>query len=93
MILSHYGVLQVILNGFVIAAKKWLIIALTNNFSKHITEHPPSTPLTAAQPAMQIPDAELRFLGWQDKTNSHLRAIFDDFCDSSELGMRYVQKI
>lgn len=34
---------------------------------------------------------EIVFLGWQDgAVPAHLRAMFDDFCDSSELGMRYV---
>lgn len=75
-----------------IATGKWLIIALTNNFSKHITDHPNSTSLTAVQLPTRVPDTELRFLGWQDQATSHLRALFDDFCDSSELGMRCVQK-
>ncbi|KAG2075963.1 HAD-like protein [Suillus decipiens] len=69
------------------ASGRWLIIALTNNFSKHITDSS-LRPLTAGQPPMQIPDSELRFLGWEDKEMVHLRALFDDFCDSSELGMR-----
>jgi hypothetical protein len=58
------------------AAGKWRIIALTNNFS-----HTSST---------SIPQSELEFLGWQDGgvTPPHLRALFDDFCDSSTLGMR-----
>ncbi|KAG1858421.1 HAD-like protein [Suillus subalutaceus] len=69
------------------ASGRWLIIALTNNYSKHITDSASSTPLTAGQP-MGVPDSELRFLGWDDKEKFHLRALFDDFCDSSELGMR-----
>jgi len=33
--------------------------------------------------------AELEYLGWQGgATPAHLRALFDDFCDSSALGMR-----
>lgn len=73
------------------ATGKWLIIALTNNFSKQTTNHPSesSTPLTAGQqPPMRVPDSELRFLGLEDGAKFHLRALFDDFCDSSELGMR-----
>lgn len=70
------------------ASGRWLIIALTNNYSKHITGSSTSTPLTAGQPPMQVPDSELRFLGWEDTEKFHLRALFDDFCDSSELGMR-----
>lgn len=70
------------------ASGRWLIIALTNNYSKHITDSSSSTPLTAGQPPMRVPDSELRFLGWEDGAKFHLRALFDDFCDSSELGMR-----
>ncbi|KZT11410.1 HAD-like protein [Laetiporus sulphureus 93-53] len=67
----------------------WRVIALTNNFSKTgldmIAEVPPS--------AEQCPDftieSELAFLGWKEgPTPPRLRALFDDFCDSSALGMR-----
>ncbi|KAF9458657.1 HAD-like domain-containing protein [Collybia nuda] len=49
------------------------IIALTNNFAK-----------------TDVPASELAFLGWGDggPTPPHLRELFDDFCDSSTLGMR-----
>jgi len=59
------------------AAKRHLIIALTNNFSKTDTD--------------SIPASEAAFLGWGEDgpTPPHLRALFDDFCDSSTLGMRY----
>jgi hypothetical protein len=51
------------------------VIALTNNFS-------------GIGPS--IPPSELAFLGWQDgATPMRVRALFDDFCDSSELGSRY----
>ncbi|KAF9483842.1 HAD-like protein [Pholiota conissans] len=54
------------------AAKKYKLIALTNNFSK-----------------VDINREELEFLGWGDgATPNHLRELFDDFCDSSDLGMR-----
>ncbi|KAF8201612.1 HAD-like domain-containing protein [Pholiota molesta] len=54
------------------AAGKHKLIALTNNFSK-----------------VDIPPKELEFLGWGDgATPNHLRELFDDFCDSSDLGMR-----
>ncbi|KAF5330908.1 hypothetical protein D9619_005842 [Psilocybe cf. subviscida] len=54
------------------ATGKYKIIALTNNFAK-----------------VDIPQEELRFLGWEDgATPNHLRGLFDDFCDSSTLGMR-----
>jgi epoxide hydrolase-like predicted phosphatase len=70
------------------ASGRWLIIALTNNYSKHITDSSSVTPLATKQPPMGVPDSELRFLGWDDRAKFHLRALFDDFCDSSELGMR-----
>ena len=51
---------------------RWQIIALTNNFSR-----------------VDVPQEEIDFLGWTDGvTPSHLRDLFDDFCDSSALGMR-----
>ncbi|KAJ7168235.1 HAD-like domain-containing protein [Mycena crocata] len=59
------------------AAGKHKIIALTNNFARTSTENP-------------IPQSELEFLGWdrEGATPSTLRSLFDDFCDSSELGSR-----
>ncbi|KAJ7184261.1 HAD-like domain-containing protein [Mycena filopes] len=59
------------------AAGKHKIIALTNNFARTSTENP-------------IPAAELAFLGWDGEgaTPRSLRGLFDDFCDSSELGSR-----
>ncbi|KAI0721656.1 HAD-like protein [Cerioporus squamosus] len=71
------------------AAGRWRVIALTNNFSKSdadiIGDAPP--------PKEQFPhftvQSEREFLGWQDgATPPRLRALFDDFCDSSTLGMR-----
>ncbi|KAJ7273210.1 HAD-like domain-containing protein [Mycena rebaudengoi] len=61
------------------AAGKHKIIALTNNFARTSTENP-------------IPAAELAFLGWDQEgaTPSELRGLFDDFCDSSELGSRCI---
>ncbi|CAK5264706.1 unnamed protein product [Mycena citricolor] len=59
------------------AAGRHRIIALTNNFARTSTENP-------------IPQSELEFLGWdrEGATPSSLRGLFDDFCDSSELGAR-----
>ncbi|KAJ6606507.1 HAD-like domain-containing protein [Mycena vulgaris] len=59
------------------AAGKHKIIALTNNFARLSTENP-------------IPPVELAFLGWDQEgaTPKTLRGLFDDFCDSSELGSR-----
>ncbi|KAF9820188.1 hypothetical protein IEO21_01621 [Rhodonia placenta] len=71
------------------AAGKWRIIALTNNFSKTgadiIAEAPPSA---EQYPGLTI-KSELAFLGWEEgPTPPRLRVLFDDFCDSSALGMR-----
>jgi hypothetical protein len=47
---------------------------LTNNFSR-----------------ADVPPEERKFLGWDNgATPTHLRELFDDFCDSSSLGMRFV---
>jgi len=47
---------------------------LTNNFSR-----------------ANVPAEETKFLGWDDGAiPTHLRELFDDFCDSSSLGMRFV---
>ncbi|KAF8831697.1 hypothetical protein HHX47_DHR1001197 [Lentinula edodes] len=60
--------------GMMMPADKHKIIALTNNFSRNDTA---------------IPSSELDFLGWQDgATPNKLKALFDDFCDSSTLGTR-----
>ncbi|KAJ8475244.1 hypothetical protein ONZ45_g3202 [Pleurotus djamor] len=60
------------------AAKKYRIIALTNNFSR------------TGESGEPIPPSELAFLGW-DKGGvapPKLRALFEDFIDSSVHGMR-----
>ncbi|KAH9946223.1 HAD-like protein [Epithele typhae] len=72
------------------AAGRWQVIALTNNFSKAdadvVGDEPPSK---ADAPWFTSTEDELKFLGWQDgATPPRLRALFDDFCDSSALGMR-----
>jgi len=66
------------------SAGKWKIIALTNNFSALDKASPdPSDP-------SHIPKSELENLGWGDggAAPARLRALFDDFCDSSAFGMR-----
>ncbi|EPQ58393.1 hypothetical protein GLOTRDRAFT_36205 [Gloeophyllum trabeum ATCC 11539] len=76
------------------AAGRWRIIALTNNFTKFdVSQDSGSSRFNAK--ALSVPGAilsptELAFLGW-DKGGPvppRLRALFDDFCDSSTLGMR-----
>ncbi|KAL1746068.1 HAD-like domain-containing protein [Schizophyllum fasciatum] len=57
------------------ATGRYKVIALTNNYASSVTR--------------DVPAAELAFLGWQNGPVSHkLVAMFDDFCDSSTLGMR-----
>ena len=77
------------------AAGRWRLIALTNNFSKTGDDEAglvgagPPPALRARFPAFVSPEAELAFLGWQDgAVPPRVRALFDDFCDSSTLGMR-----
>ncbi|TFK42732.1 HAD-like domain-containing protein [Crucibulum laeve] len=54
------------------AQGKHKVVALTNNFAK-----------------IAVPPEELAFLGWDEGViPNHLRDLFDDFCDSSALGMR-----
>ena len=56
------------------ASGRYKLIALTNNFS-----------------TVDVPPEERTFLGWDDGvTPTHLQKLFDDFCDSSSLGMRFV---
>ncbi|KAF8516908.1 HAD-like protein [Hysterangium stoloniferum] len=65
------------------ATKKYRIIALTNNFSKSTDNI-----LAGAPPGFSLRE-ELEFLGWQEgATPTKLRDLFDDFCDSSTLGLR-----
>ncbi|KAH7889894.1 HAD-like domain-containing protein [Phlebopus sp. FC_14] len=57
------------------AIGKWRVVALTNNFG--------------AASWQNLSDSELQFLGWQDgPTPKHLRDLFDDFYDSSQVGLR-----
>lgn len=55
------------------ATARWKVIALTNNFQK-----------------AEVPQSEREFLGWTEGAiPTHLLTLFDDFCDSSRLGMRW----
>ncbi|OCH95499.1 HAD-like protein [Obba rivulosa] len=70
------------------AADRWRVIALTNNFAKTDIDVR-ELPRSAAQGTQVTVESELAFLGWHEgPTPPHLRALFDDFCDSSTLGMR-----
>ncbi|KAG8930635.1 hypothetical protein FRC02_003962 [Tulasnella sp. 418] len=65
---------------------QWNVIALTNNFSipyEAILASPPTATFS--------PEKELEFLGWANNGgpgNPALRAMFDDFIDSSAVGKR-----
>ncbi|GAB1522997.1 hypothetical protein RhiTH_006126 [Rhizoctonia solani] len=71
--------------------KQFKIVALTNNYSaqyERIRDTPPSK-----QGAHKFsPEAELEFLGWGESTGGpggpKIRALFDDFVDSSVVGSR-----
>lgn len=75
----------------VAAAGKWRIIALTNNFAKSDLVSFGEGQKLSTKYAMLDLKEELKWLGWEDgAVSTELRAMFDDFCDSSELGMRSV---
>ena len=73
-----------------LAAERWRVIALTNNYSKLDstflgidTRHLPRYPGVTLE-------SELRFLGWESGVvPPSIRGLFDDFVDSSEVGMRW----
>ncbi|KAH9934810.1 HAD-like protein [Fomitopsis serialis] len=68
---------------------RWRVIALTNNFSKADADSiGEALPSAEEHPDFTV-ESELAFLGWEEgPTPPRLRALFDDFCDSSTLGMR-----
>jgi len=71
------------------AAGRWRLIALTNNFTKNEADLVGGAPPTREQYPDFSVASELAFLGWQDGiAPPRLRALFDDFCDSSTLGKR-----
>ncbi|TCD61681.1 hypothetical protein EIP91_008103 [Steccherinum ochraceum] len=74
------------------ASGKWRVIALTNNFSKTDTTIVGDMPLSRIRekyPDFIDAESEFKFLGWNEgATPPNLRAMFDDFVDSSAYGMR-----
>jgi hypothetical protein len=74
-----------------VATGKWRVIALTNNWSRSdLVSLGEGQPVPAVYAHLTLRD-EIAFLGWEDgAVPSRLRAMFDDFCDSSEQGMRCV---
>lgn len=69
---------------------RYRIFALTNNFTRLCSSEATSTTGTTGQPPLGFSlEEEMRFLGWeQGVAPPSLRHLFDDFCDSSVLGMR-----
>ena len=72
-----------------VATGKWRVIALTNNWARSdLVSLGEGQPVPALYAHLSLKD-EIAFLGWQDgAVPAHLRDMFDDFCDSSEQGMR-----
>ncbi|KAA1474868.1 HAD-like protein [Dentipellis sp. KUC8613] len=71
------------------ATKRWRVIALTNNFSGTESSLRGSDETqSTATPEVDL-EAEFKFLGWdQGVVPPKLRELFDDFVDSSIVGMR-----
>jgi hypothetical protein len=71
------------------AAERWRVIALTNNYSKIDASFLGlDTRDSKRYPGVTL-DSELRFLGWErGPVPPHIRKLFDDFLDSSQVGMR-----
>lgn len=83
-----------ILLSFSIAAKRWRVIALTNNYTKaeEALSHPDEGSARLPRHDFDV-NRERAFLGWTEGANpARLRALFDDFCDSSTFGMRFVMQ-
>ena len=76
--------------GVFLAANRWRVIALTNNYSKiDATVLGLETRHLERYPGVTL-QSELGFLGWESGVvPSHIRELFDDFVDSSEVGMRW----
>jgi len=69
---------------------RYRIFALTNNFTGVCSSDATRTTGTSGQPPPGFSlEEEIKFLGWeQGVAPPSLRNLFDDFCDSSVLGMR-----
>ena len=79
-------------NPSLAALGRYRIIALTNNFSGVRSSDATRTVESSvrAPPGFSL-EEEMRFLGWEEGVAPpSLRDLFDDFCDSSVLGMRQV---
>ncbi|VDC05986.1 unnamed protein product [Peniophora sp. CBMAI 1063] len=71
------------------ATRRWRVFALTNNYSKAPSAlNDLDTDLAKRYPGITM-ESEMKFLGWDEgAVPAKLRAMFDDFVDSSEVGMR-----
>ena len=66
---------------------RWRLIALTNNYSHSLKSVMGND--TADARAIKRYEEELAFLGWTEgPTPPRMRALFDDFVDSSAVGVR-----
>jgi hypothetical protein len=74
------------------AAGRWRVIALTNNYSKIDANFLGlNARYLRRYPGVTL-ESELKFLGWErGAVPPPIRELFDDFIDSSEVGMRYVR--
>jgi len=74
------------------ALGRYRIFALTNNFTAVCSSDATRTTGPAGQPPPGFSlEEEMKFLGWEKGVAPpSLRNLFDDFCDSSVLGMRQV---
>jgi hypothetical protein len=75
-----------------VALGRYRIFALTNNFTGVFSSDATKTRDASSDPPPGFSlEEEMRFLGWeQGIAPPSLRDLFDDFCDSSVLGMRQV---
>ncbi|KZV75769.1 HAD-like protein [Peniophora sp. CONT] len=71
------------------ATKRWRVFALTNNYSKTpSTLNDFNSDIAKKYPEITM-ESEMKHLGWDEgAVPLKLRAMFDDFVDSSEVGMR-----
>jgi hypothetical protein len=78
-------------NSSLAALGRYRIIALTNNFGGVCSSDATKKVVPLSRPPGFSLEEEMRFLGWeQGVAPPSLRNLFDDFCDSSVLGMRQV---
>jgi hypothetical protein len=80
----EYNVLPVLIHSpyfadtsLPLASGRFKLVAVTNNYARSL---------------VGLPQSELDFLGWSDgSTAKEVKELFDDFVDSSVVGLRYVE--